>query len=418
MDPTSKPPPSTPVEPPWDPGELASRRRRRLRQLEVVLAVVVIAVGGLAWVTDGFTRSAGGLLGPQCPPTVVLNGSGSTFVAPLMQTWAAAYAGASASRERGCVVVQPEFNATGAATGLNALATMATQFVATEEPLSPTATASLPAPTVTLPLTAGAVAIVYNLPGAPAGLNISGSVLAGIYLGTITAWDDPTLVAENPGVPLPSATPITVIHETAGSSTSYVLTGFLSAANGTWRTNVGQGSSIAWPTGIAASGDASVAALLAATPGGIAYVGLGTALAEGLPCAKLQGHDGTFVAPSVSSVLAALTAFGGTLPLGNESWANVSLLDLPGPDSYPLATFTYAIVYADIGTAYHGAITLNVAQWLAAFLYWMSVNGQPYGVPVGFAPFSQVFTSANQQIVELLRYDGVPALGDIDYDGD
>jgi phosphate transport system substrate-binding protein len=113
-------------------------------------------------------------------------------------------------------------------------------------------------------------------------------------------------------------------------------------------------------------------------------------------------------------------AYGGTLPLGNQSWQNVSLLDEPGAGSYPLTTFTYAIVYADLGHAYDGTLSQNAAAWLASFLYWMSVAEQPYGygTSLGYPPLPPHVTTSNVQIVELLMYDGIPALGDVDYDGD
>jgi len=410
-----------PADPSFEEQELADRHRRRVRKIVAIVAAVVVVTGGFAWVTDGFSRSPrgiSGLLAPPCPPTVALNGSGSTFIAPLMQTWVHAYSGAAASRSRGCVVVQPTYTASSSAAALGTLGAGGTEFVATEEPLSPAEEAGLPEATLTLPLAASAVAVAYNVAGMPAGLNLTGAILAGIYLGTITFWNDSAIAAVNPGVSLPAAAPISVIHDGPGSSTSYVFTGFLSASNGTWAADVGQGSTVTWPTGVVANGDANVSALLASTPGGIAYLGLGSAVRSGLTLAKVENPNGFFVAPSATSVFAAASAYDQTLPLGNESWQGVSLLDQPGNTSYPITTFTYGIVYVDLGHAYNGVLPQNVAQWLAAFLYWMSVAGQSYGTSLGYAPFSQTVTNANQQIVELLRYDGIPALGDIDYDGD
>jgi phosphate transport system substrate-binding protein len=404
-----------------DRREAASRRRRHFRQLYAIAAVVLIAVGGLAWATDGFTRSTGkllGSLGPQCPPTVPLNGSGSTFVAPLMQSWTTAYAGAAASRNQGCVVVQPTYHATGSAAGLATLGADGTEFTTTEEPLTAAAEALLPYPTVTLPLGVSAVAVAYNLPGVGAGLNLTGPVLAGIYLGSITMWNDPKITGMNSGVALPPGTPIAVLHGGAGSSTNFVFTSFLSAANTTWATQVGAGSTVTWPVGATADGDAAAASLLSTTPGGIAFLGLASAAGAGLTCAKIENPAGVFVAPSASGVYAAATAYTAALPAGNQSWQNVTLLDEPGNASYPITTFSYAIVYADLGQAYNGGMTLHVAQWLAAFLFWMSVAGQTYGTALGFAPFAQKVTLGNAQIVELLTYDGTQVLGDVDYDGD
>lgn len=404
----------------FEAQERFGRRRRRRARLGAVLAVALIATGGLAWVTDGFSHS-GDLLHsvlPQCPPTVALNGSGSTLVAPLMRTWVTAYSGAAASRMQGCVVVLPTYTASNATAGLEQLAGRGTEFVATEEPLTPIQEAGFSTPTITLPLAASGVAVAYNVPGVPAGLNLTAAILAGIYLGTITLWNASAIAALNPGVSLPSGLPVTVVHEGPGSSTSFVFTEFLAANNATWASDVGKGPSVSWPTGVAASGDAAVATRVGETPGAIGFLGLGPALAAGLPCAAIENPDGAFVGPSATTVFAALDANTRPLPLGNQSWQNVSLLDEPGAGSYPITTFTYGIVYSDLGKGYNGALTLTVAQWLAAFLYWMSVAGQSYGASLGYAPFAQTVTSANQQIVELLRYDGIPALGDVDYDGD
>jgi len=419
---------ATPAEPSAVPAfasdpevqERASRHRRRVRQLTAVAAIVLIATAGVAWATDGFTRSAGSLLGslgPQCPPTVHLNGTGSTFFAPLMTSWVNVYAGAAATRERGCVVVQPTYNASGAPSGLSRLRALTTEFSVTEQPLNTSQAASLPAPVITLPLAVSGVAVVYHVAGLAGGLNLTASVLAGIYLGTVTTWNDSKIVALNPGVLLPDE-PIQVIDQGPGSTTSFVFTGFLSAHNATWALTVGQGSTVPWPVGTQAPGDAAEALLVQATAGSIGFVGLGTAVADALDCADVQNPAGAFVAPTVGSVFAAVSASTTLLPLGNESWQNVSLLDEPGLASYPITSFSYALVYADLGSAYGGGLTLNVAQWLAAFLYWMSVAGQSYGAPLGYAPFDPTVTSANQQIVELLKYNGVRALGDIDYDGD
>jgi phosphate ABC transporter phosphate-binding protein len=387
----------------------------------VVVVVILVAAGGIGWATGWFSHAPEGILGwlaPPCPPTVGLNGSGSTFVAPLMQTWTHAYEGGAESRERGCDVVQVAYNASGAGTGLGELISGGTDFVATEEPLNASAAASLPAPTLTLPVALGAVAVAYDLPGVPAGLNLTGAILAAIYLGTITAWNDSAIVAINPGVALPSDVPISVIHGAPGSSTNYVFTGFLSASNATWDDQVGQGATVVWPTGISASGDAGAVSVLQGTTGGIAFLGFAYAQDSNLTCAKIQNPADVFVAPSVTSIYAAATAYGESLPLGNQSWQNVSLLDQSGNDSYPLTTFTYVVCYANLGQADRGTLTQNTAAWLASFLYWMSAAGQNYGAALGYPPLSSHVITTNEQIVELLTYDGLPALGDVDYDGD
>ena len=276
MDDPADPPASPSGEARFDKEEFRSRRRRRLRKVEVVLAVVLIVVGGLGWVTDGFTRSGRILdsLGPQCPPTVALNGSGSTVVLPLMQAWVQAYEGGAASRNRGCAVVAVSYNSSGADAGLTELDSRSTGFAATEEPLTPAMEATFPSPTLTLPIALSAVAIAYHLPGVASGLDLTGPVLAAIYLGTITWWNDSAIEALNPSVTLPSGLPITVVHANPGSTTTFVFTSYLSEVNSTWASTVGTGASVTWPVGVGATGDAGEASLVASTTGTIAYLGL------------------------------------------------------------------------------------------------------------------------------------------------
>ncbi|MGP8077355.1 MAG: phosphate ABC transporter substrate-binding protein PstS [Thermoplasmata archaeon] len=393
------------------------RTSRRAKIGVVVVAILVVGVG-VGWGTGWLGHS--GILGafdPPCAATVSIQGAGSTFIGPLMEKWANAFDGGSTSKARGCISVRVSYNASSGVSGLAQLSAKSTEFVATEEPLNTTATAQLAAPSLTLPFALGAVAVAYNIPGVAAGLDLTGQLLASIYLGEITAWNDPAIAAINPGVDLPSGLPITVIHGAPGSGMNYVFTGYLSLNNATWAARVGQGASVAWPTGLAAGGEGTVASTLLATSGGIAYLGSGAADAGGLTCANLQNPSGFFVDPSTAGVYAAASEHGTVLPLGNQSWQGVSLLDAPGNQSYPLTTFTYTIVYTDTGIAYGGILSKNAAQWLASFLYWISVNAQVYTTQYGYVPLPPAVIADNTQIAELIRYYG-QSLGDLDHDGD
>ncbi|MCI4323142.1 MAG: phosphate ABC transporter substrate-binding protein PstS [Thermoplasmata archaeon] len=414
---------STPVKPfsqppldiePEEKAHFRAKRQRRLVQVGVAVVLVIALTAGAAWATGWFTHSPNTLgLDPKCSGDVNLTGSGSTFVAPLMQMWTGAYAGS-----KGCVTVRIAYNSSSAEEGVAQLISGSTDFATTEEPLNATTLASFPAPVLTLPIATGALAISYNVPGVPSGLNLTGAVLAGIYLGEITAWNDSAIAAINPGVHLPSSLTITPIHGAPGSSTNYVLSGYLSRSNATWSSDIGQSATLSWPVGIEANGDGGTASTLQATPGGIAYVGLAYAQEDGLTYAKVQNPAGVFVAPSSANVTSAVLASDGGLPLGNESWQNVSLLDGGGNVSYPLTTFTYAISYTDLVHTGHGLLPKNSALWLASFLYWISVDAQYYAPPLSFASLPAHVTTGDVQIVELLRYDGSSALGDIDSDGD
>jgi phosphate transport system substrate-binding protein len=392
-----------------------AKRRRRMINVGVVVVLLVLVGAGAGWATGWFTHAPPNLrLAPPCAGSVNLTGAGSTFVAPLMTMWTAAFGGS-----KGCVTVHIGYNGSNPQVGLAQLGSGATDFLTTEEPLNVTALATLPAPVLTLPITTGAVAVAYNIPGLTTALNLSASVLAGIYMGTIASWNDTALAAINPGVHLPSDLPIEVIHGAPGSSTSYVLTGFLARNNATWSSDVGQGATVAWPTGSAASGDAGAASALQSTPGGIAYLGLSYALQDGLTCARIQNPAGDFVAPSSTNITAATAvATAGALPPGNASWQGVSLLDAAGNSSYPLTTFTYAITYSDLDQIDHGALSKNAALWLASFLYWVSIDAQYYATPLSFGPLPSHVILGDVQIIELLRYQGGSALGDIDSDGD
>ncbi|HEU5100139.1 MAG TPA: phosphate ABC transporter substrate-binding protein PstS, partial [Roseiflexaceae bacterium] len=201
----------------------------------------------------------------------------------------------------------------------------------------------------------------------------SAATLSGIYLGTIKQWDDPAIAADNPGVKLPD-TDITVVYRSDGSGTTSIWTDYLSKVNADWKAKVGAGTTVRWPVGVGAPGNAGVANSVKQIEGAIGYVELIYALANKLPAAPVKNAAGSYSTPSLSSVSDA--ANGITYP---ESLA-VSITNSPTPTAYPIAGFTYILVRAQTYT------DVTKAQALTDFIYWGLTEGQGASNRLGYAP--------------------------------
>jgi phosphate ABC transporter phosphate-binding protein len=338
-------------------------------------------------------------------PCATLTGAGSTFIAPLMSSWVI-----SASQEsNGCL--QVSYNAVGSGAGISDLLAKTVDFAASEYPLGSPQVEPPPAPVLTIPGGLGAVSVMYNLGATGANpLNLTGAILAEIYQGNITNWDDASIAALNPGLTLPDLN-ITTVHRLDGSGTTFVFTSFLSQASPWWKANVGAGLSIAWPnlatSSLAERGSAGVAAAVANNQGSIGYAELDYAKIAGVSYAAIENPAGNFVLPDVASTQAAAEAAASTLPNGSGNWSDVSLVNELGGSTYPLASFTYLLVYRDLGQAYGSALNLSEAQALASFLWYITHDGQDQSAGLFYAPLPSAIVNATCG----------PALDDLQYDG-
>ena len=301
--------------------------------------------------------------------TVAVTGAGATLPFPVYARWIAAYGARTG--------VRINYQAIGSGGGIRQLAAGTVDFGATDVPMSPRELASGRAGGVLhLPMLIAAVAVTYHLPGLDAPLRLSPELLADLFLGRVTRWDDPRVAALNPGVPLP-ALDVLVVHRAEGSGTTYVFTDYLSRVSATWAAGPGRGKDVRWPVGVGGRGTEGVAGLVERTPGAIAYVEATAARRGGLPVALVRNRAGAFVAPGVQSVSAAAAAVTRAVPPGTDF--RVSLVDAPGPASYPIASFTWLLLDA----APRDTVS---ARAVVAFARWALREGTPTVRALGYAP--------------------------------
>lgn len=295
---------------------------------------------------------------------LLVNGAGATFPYPLYSKWFSEY-------NKSHPDLQFNYQSIGSGGGIKQIAERTVDFGATDAPMTDAELAKAPG-VLHLPTVLGAVAVVYNLAGVPAGLKLPGDVLADVFLGRVTRWSDPRIAAANPGAKLPDG-PIAVVHRSDGSGTTAVFTDYLAKVSPDWKAKVGAGKSVKWPAGLGGKGNEGVTGLVKSTPGAIGYVELAYATQNKLPTAALRNADGAFVQPSIASTTAA--AAGAQVPADFR----VSITNAKGKDAYPIAAFTYLLVYKEQADAQKG-------RALANFLWWAIHDGQKLAAPLDYAP--------------------------------
>jgi phosphate transport system substrate-binding protein len=343
-----------------------------------------------------------------------LTAGGSTLVYPLMAVWTSTYAGVkcNTTMSGGATSTEVNYNAVGSGSGITDLTDGLYVFGASDAPLTVTQNKSLPSPVVTFPDAAGTVTIAYNLKptnstGVVTPLHFTGPVLAEIYNGSITKWNDSRIQAINPGLTIPG-TAITVEHRSDGSGTSFAFTTFLSAESTWWKTNVGASTSPAWPTGLGQKGSEGIAGAVASTSGAIGYVELNYAEEEGanVQLGEIQNPAGNYVFPSVTTTSYAVDN-ATNLP-ANDNFTGYAIINGVGTNTYPIATLTYIMVYKDIGStpAYKGEYTQNQAAALVQFLWWIVHTGQNDSVGLFYVPLPSVVVSFDATEIGNILYNG------------
>lgn len=311
--------------------------------------------------------------GPAGNPDSTLTAAGSTFVNPIMSKWAYAYPEVRPG-------VSINYQSVGSAAGIAQLKAGTVDFAASDVPLTDAQIAEMEMDVVQIPIIGGSVVLAYNLPGAPSGLKLSGDAVADIFLGKLTAWNDPRLARLNPGVSLP-AEPITVVHRSDGSGTGYIFTDYLSAVSPEWSRGPGRGKSVNWPIGVGGKGTEGVAGMIKQTPGAIGFVELSYALETHMPYARIENRSGAFVNPTVASTAAAANGYLDAL----HADLRTSIVNTPTPDGYPIAGFTYALV---------DRRPKRAARLLVGFLTWVLGPGQAMAK-------SLHYTALSPSVVEL-----------------
>jgi len=244
---------------------------------------------------------------------------------------------------------------------------------------------------VHIPTVFGAVVVAYNAPGMK-NLRFSGETLANIFLGKITKWNDPAIVADNPGVKLPDQS-IVIARRSDGSGTNAIFTDYLSKVSPEFKSKVGSGTSVNWPVGLGGKGNDGVTALVKSTPGSIGYVELAYAIQQKLTIAELKNKDGNWVKPSIESTTAA--AAGVEMPADYR----VSITNASGKDSYPIAGFTWLLVHKDNKDAAKGKAIVN-------FLRWALNDGEKMATPLDYAPLPRDVQERVLKTVDTLTVNG------------
>lgn len=288
------------------------------------------------------------------------------------------------------------YQSVGSGAGINQLLAHTVDFGATDTPLTDAQQAkSTAGPIIHIPVTLGAVAMSYNLAGVSGHLNLTPAIIAGIYLGTTTFWDDAAIKAANPGVTLPHQT-ITPVHRSDGSGTTGIFTHYLSAVSTTWASKVGAATTVNWPVGVGGKGNAGVAAAVKSTAGAIGYVELAYVLSNNLSYAAVQNANGKLVLPSIAG--AAADAAGVTnIPANLEFF----IVNAPGDSAYPISGFSWVIVYQKQTNTAKG-------QALANMLWWMTHAGQQYATPLSYAQLPSAIVTAAEAQIKSMTCGGSP----------
>src|SRR5438093_3620788 len=305
------------------------------------------------------------------PPAaqVKLNGAGATFPNIIYQDWILTYGQTHPD-------VKLNYQSIGSGGGIRQFSDGTVDFGGSDAPMTDSAIAAIQGNVLHIPTVLGAIVLTYDLPGVTQQLKFSPDVIAGIFLGTITKWNDARIARINPGVTLP-ATDIVVVHRSDGSGTSFGFTDYLSKVSPEWAQKVGKGTSVSWPVGLGGKGNEGVAATVVQTPGAIGYVELGYAMANKLPAGSVRNRAGKFITPALESITAA--AAGAMQAMGPNTDFRVSITNPDGEKAYPIASFTWFLLRKDHDDA-------AKAGALVKFVWWSETEGQAKAEPLGYAP--------------------------------
>jgi phosphate transport system substrate-binding protein len=323
---------------------------------------------------------------------VTVTGAGATFPKPLYDVWFQTYTQKYAN-------VQFNYQAIGSGGGIKGITEQTVDFGASDAAMKDDELAKLPAGSAMLhiPTALGAVVVIYNVPGLT-DLKLDGETVGSIYAGKITKWNDPKIVALNSGVTLPASS-ILVVHRSDGSGTTNAFTAYLNTASSDWKaTGVGAGKDVKWPVGQGAEKNDGVAAGVKNTPGAIGYVELQYAAQANLTSAKLKNADGNFVAGSTAGVTAAANAALANFP---ADFRQAPIINGPGADTYPIASYTYLLVYRDQKDKDKGTD-------LVSFLGWALTDGQGMEEGLGFAPLPGAIQQKAIAAVHTITTGGAP----------
>src|SRR6202140_404352 len=283
---------------------------------------------------------------------VLLNAAGATFPYPIYSKWFDQYHQAHGN-------VQINYQSIGSGAGIRQLLDKTVDFGASDGPMSDDQLKQATVPILHFPTVLGAAIPAYNVPGLQGDLHFTPEALSGIFLGTVTKWNDPAITSANPGVKLPGDD-IVVVHRSDGSGTSYIWTDYLSKVNPEWQQKVGKATSVNWPVGLGGKGNEGVSALIQQTPGALGYVELIYAIQNKLPYGKVKNSSGVFVKADLASVSAAAAATVKFMP----DDFRVSITNPEGKASYPIASFTWLLIPEEFADTAKRDVVKDFLKWM------------------------------------------------------
>ncbi|MEK7477614.1 MAG: phosphate ABC transporter substrate-binding protein PstS [Candidatus Coatesbacteria bacterium] len=338
--------------------------RKTLRSFPALALAMAVAAGGTAMAAT------------------TLVGTGASFPYPIYSKWFDEY-------QKVRPDVRINYQSIGSGGGIRQITARTVDFGASDGPMTSAQLFAVDGKILHLPTVLGAVVVVFNLPGVDT-LNLDGPTLADIFLGKIRGWNDAAIAALNPGVALP-ANPITVVHRSDGSGTTFCLVDYLSKVSPAWLRTAGKGTAVNWPVGLGGKGNEGVAGLVKQTPYAIGYVELIYADQNHLSYAAIRNLAGKFVKANTAAVTAAAAGTASSMP-GDF---RVSITNAAGDDAYPISTYTWLLVYqANPG---------NKGEILKGFLRWMLKDGQGMAGGLGYAPLPDSVNGMVAKAVETIR---------------
>jgi len=307
------------------------------------------------------------VVGVAAQQTVQINGAGATFPYPIYSKWFSEYNKLHPN-------VEINYQSIGSGGGIRQITNQTVFFGATDGPMTNDQLLAAPSKILHFPTVLGADVPVYNIPGVNAELKFTGAVLADIFLGKITKWNDPAIAKLNDGVKLPSSD-ITVVHRSDGSGTTYIWVDYLAKVSPEWLKKVGVATAVNWPTGVGGKGNEGVAGLVTQTPGSIGYVELIYALQNKISYGSVQNMAGEFVRATEQSVTAAAVGAAAKMPADFR----VSITNAEGKGVYPVSSFTWLLLYENPKDKAQAKVMMDFVKWALA-------DGQKFAGELGYAP--------------------------------
>jgi phosphate transport system substrate-binding protein len=344
------------------------------------LAIVAGCSGGSA---PPATEGAGGAARAGGGGTQI-NGAGATFPYPIYSKWFSEYNKLHPN-------VQINYQSLGSGAGIRQLTSRTVFFGASDQPMKDDQLQAAPGRILHFPTVLGAVVPIYNLPEVSQQLKFTGPLIADIVLGKGKKWTDPAIAKLNPGVKLP-ATDLTLVHRSEGSGTTFIFADYLGKVSDEFKKTVGVDASLKWPVGVGGKGNEGVSGLVQQTPGSVGYVELVYALQNKITVGSVQNSAGTFVVPSVASVTAAAAGAAANMPADFR----VSITNAPGADAYPIASFTWVLLYEDPQDKAQAAM-------MKEFMRWALTDGQKMAPELGYASLPPQVVDMEMKALEQLK---------------